>query len=303
MNKLPVAETIIESFKFPIAHFGALLRRTGFIVVVLVATGIYFNSYLVEQQLRVIGTPDQGQFFSLMMLVSGLLIVFVYSNFLLGSIQVYGEHAFSRKLFSFGGRELRFLLLIPLNMAIGIAALIVLILVGVIFGGAFGAGGAPDANREIVGASTFFAMLGYIVIWVICAVRLSPIFGFIAIENRFAVRDAWRASKGNFWRIASTMILLSIIASILMIPGYLIGALLFPLDLDAIGQIDTQSPGGLLLLFTEFSASMQKWSYFVLPFAIYVYYVMAIALGKIYFTLTQKSNAQVDKEKLEPMLR
>jgi hypothetical protein len=303
MNKLPVAESIIESVKFPITHFGALFRRTGLIGVVLLATGIFFSPYLAEQQLGAIGTPDQGQSFSLMMLFSLFLLVFVYSNFLLGSIQVYCEHAFGKKLFSFGSRELRFLLLIPLNLAIGMIALVVLILVGLILGGIFGTSSGSEANREIVGASTFFAMLGYFVFWIICAVRLSPLFGFIAIENRFAVRDAWRASKGNFWRIAITMILLSIVVSTLMIPGYIVGALMFPLDLEALGQIDTQSPDAVLLVATELFASMQKWSYFVLPFAIYGYFVIAIAFGKVYFTLTQKSKSQVDEEKIEPMLR
>jgi len=231
LDKLPVAKIAAESLKFPITHLRALMRRTGIALGMLV---VGVGAVLTIIMLSVGQEAPGGELAAAMLIgLPVLVLVFFVCQSMLanGALQVVLDHPLGKVSFSFGGRELRYLLFIPFGFALlvvaGLIFTTVTIVAGLIFGGpsALSGDGANPFGFVIAG-------LGFFAFFLFLMVRLLPLYGFIAIENRFAVVDAWDLSRGHFWRMLGTLLLVGLAASLIsgiinstMPPTFLIGLL------------------------------------------------------------------------------
>jgi hypothetical protein len=214
MTKLPVAKIAGESLKFPIMNVRALVRRTSAALCILVfgvgaAIALTFFSVNGDSTEREIAT-------AVFMGVPVIAVVFFIGQSMLanGALQVVLDHPLRKVWFSFGERELRFLLFVPFSFALlsaaGLIFAIVATLVTMMIGGTDALSG-DDANP----LGFILAGLGCFLFFFFVMVRLMPLYGFVAIENRFAVVDAWNLSRGHFWRILGTVLLVGLAASLI----------------------------------------------------------------------------------------
>jgi len=214
MTKLPVAQIAAESLKFPIMNVRALIQRTGAALSILV---IGIGAIIAITFFSVSGESSESELATAVFLgVPVIAVVFFIGQSMLanGALQVVLDHPLGKTWFSFGEREFRFLLFVPFSFgllsAVGLIFAIVAALLTMITGGSSALSG-DDANPlwfalAGVGGFLFFFYLIF---------RLLPLYGFIAIENRFAVVDAWNLSKGHFWRILGTVLLVGLAASLI----------------------------------------------------------------------------------------
>lgn len=214
MKKLPVAQIAADSLKFPIMNVRALARRTSAALGILV---IGVGAVIAITFFSVSGDSTESEIATAVLLsVPVIVVVFFVGQSMLanGALQVVLDHPLGQTWFSFGGREFRFLLFVPFSVgllsAIGLIFAIISALLTFVSGGSDALSG-DNANPlwfALAGAGCFFLFF-YIM------VRLLPLYGFIATENRFAVVDAWNLSKGRFWRMLGTVLLVGLAVSLI----------------------------------------------------------------------------------------
>ena len=261
----------------------------------LVLSSVFAVPVLLENQMANIEAQEFGTHLTLMFLFVLAMIVLFYSNLLNGTIQVMARHSMAKRSLAFAGRELRFLMLIPFSLVVALASTIGFIILSVVVSIITGEE-VRDLNRKLVVGVFPIGALVWFFFWVWLNIRLAPLFGFIALENRFAVRDAWRASRGNFWRIFAIIFLVWVGCLVITIPGYVLGAIFVPIDLSGLAGFDLNSSESVRKLM-ELSQYMQRWNNFVLPFSIYGLFAITAAIGKVYLTLVPSSNA--DEKNME----
>ncbi|MDF1846289.1 MAG: hypothetical protein P1U69_03725 [Parvibaculaceae bacterium] len=214
MTKIPVAQIAADSLKFPIMNVRALARRTGAALGILV---IGVGAIIMTTFFSVGGESSESEIATAIFLsVPVIAVVFFVGQSMLanGALQVVLDHPLGKTWFSFGERELRFLLFVPFSFgllsAAGLVFAIVAALLTMITGGSSALSG-DDANPLwfVIAGVGCFLFFFYLI------VRLLPLYGFIAIENRFAVVDAWNLSKGHFWRMLGTVLLVGLAASLI----------------------------------------------------------------------------------------
>ena len=150
--------------------------------------------------------------------------------------------------FRFGGREWRVigaaLLWFLLFMAVyfGLTIIIALLTGGIMAATMAGGepGGAAFAVVGIVSVVAMFATLGFVVFFLVRTMLFIPM---AAIENRIALADAWRATKGNFWRLLAVGLLLYLIAFALYIAFFAVAAVVAGVGMG--GDIGAGLSGGL----------------------------------------------------------
>lgn len=106
--------------------------------------------------------------------------------------------------FALGGREIRYfaarllytILIIVATVVIGAVGAGVAILTMGVWQSA--AGGAGEAVIVVLGGA---AVVWLVIVWLWVVLRFMPVLPIAAVENRIAFGDAWRLTKGNFWRM------------------------------------------------------------------------------------------------------
>ncbi len=286
MKKIPVAQIAAESLKFPIMNVRALLRRTGIPLAILV---IGVGAVLAITFFSVSGESTGSEIATAVALgVPIVAIVFFFGQSMLsnGALQVILDHPLGKVWFTFGKRELRYLLFLPFSFAmfsaVGVLFAILASLLTLLAGGPDALSG-DDANPIgfVLAGLVCFLFFFYVML------RLLPLYGFIAIENRFAIVDAWNLSRGNFWRILGTILLVSLAASLIssvvnttMPPTVLIGLL----DIEGISDapgMPAEQPIGVQALQILIFASIQ------IAVLAYTIFATFAAYGLIYKALKE----------------
>lgn len=281
MSKLPVAEIISESMKFPFVNFLKLLKRT---IVAIVLFPIALISALV------IAAPANGtdaaiqesapQLAMVLLLFIPVFLV-IMATVHNGVIQICNDHPLGDRWFSLGSREARLLLYLPLSFGIMALALLLSAMFGGIAGIMFG--GSEDANviGYLVGIPIFIA------VGVFLSYRLIPLSGFIAVENEFAVSKAWDASRGNFWRILGSVFAVLLLWSVLFMGLQTVAAVLTGGEIaQSVMTFETQEEQKLSL--TELSPLAIFITLLFLPAQLMFYGSSLAVYGYIYKHLSQE---------------
>ncbi len=266
LKKLPVIEIVIEALKFPWVKFVPLLRRTGLSLAILIGISVLLSVVIPTPDVAT-ATPEDIQRQVMFSFLIGLpIIMLVYAIFINGSIQVVTGHPLGTKIFSFGGREIRFLLFIPLFIAIAAAVGTLTYLVFLATSG---------SGFEFVSIIVFFVALYWL------AMRLTPLYGFVAIENRFAVREAWAASRGKALRIFGIWLLFLLICLVLLIPIAAISYAFLLNDLQTAIEAVNNGEDSLVLI-DEMNRSSAVLNLILLPVNVYLFFAIFGAMGLIY---------------------
>lgn len=287
MNKLPVIETVIESFKFPITRLGPLLKRTLVSVALLIGATVLFTLTFADGLIDVSEDGLRGSALS----IFGVAFLVMFASILMllnGAIQVALRDPMGNRWFSFGGRELRYLLFFPLAIVIYLA----LGAIGAVlfFIGNTLSGAGLTGEGALGGLGIWLAAPVCFILFVFIGIRLMPLYGFIAIENRFDVAGAWRASYRNFWRILVVLFVVAIAQSVLLVLGSLIAGLITPIPetaLDASGAAGDLEPAALAMMLLAAGAIQ-------LPIFLYTSFASLGLYGFIYKYLATKPLTEPD---------
>jgi hypothetical protein len=105
--------------------------------------------------------------------------------------------------FTLGPREIRYFVARLLYVV-----LIILVTIAVVAAGAGvaaiavgGVGAAEDQAKALVIAPAIALGVMLALVWLWVVLRFLPVLPIAAVENRIAFGDAWKMTKGNFWRI------------------------------------------------------------------------------------------------------
>ena len=122
--------------------------------------------------------------------------------------------------FAIGGREIRYFIV---RLLYTILAIVVTVFVGAIGAGVvvLAVGAVETVTGE--GSAVVMALVGALVLWLILIwlwilLRFLPVLPIAAVENRIAFGDAWKMTKGNFWRLLlSGAMFIAILQGVLMV--------------------------------------------------------------------------------------
>jgi hypothetical protein len=122
--------------------------------------------------------------------------------------------------FAIGGREIRYFIV---RLLYTILAIVVTVFLGAIGAGVvvLAIGAVETVTGE--GSAVVMALVGALVLWLILIwlwilLRFLPVLPIAAVENRIAFGDAWKMTKGNFWRLLlSGAMFIAILQGVLMV--------------------------------------------------------------------------------------
>ncbi|MGK2739721.1 hypothetical protein ACSHT0_02410 [Tepidicaulis sp. LMO-SS28] len=203
MNKLPVWNTAWRGIIFPVTHFVPLVRRLALTIAFLAALLVFQMAVLPSLFLS-------GTLSAEMLVLAGFILVplyvVLYLNLFTGPLGVAIGTPEGRKLFGLGKVELLFVgYMLLLVCGYMISYLPILIFVGA---GAMLAG--QDSGNTGAAIGMIFLLVPVILaFWVWLIVRLLPVLGVIADQKRLGLAQAWRMSRGNWWRIFACGLILS----------------------------------------------------------------------------------------------
>ncbi len=205
------------------------------------------------------------------------------SNIFLGTIQLQGEHKGAKSLYKLGLRELRFLAVYALFAFLPGLSVVEIAIANLLSDLHFGIN-----NYEILGNSFFLVFAALLLMTKIAVfIRLAPTFGFIAMENKIAVRDSWHLTREKFWSLFRFGVVVYIAVQLIPVPGYIVGAIFFPLDTSEIFKTNASFFEMYLDFHLEMAKTMPSWAPFILPLNIFAQFVSAAALGRIYFSIKE----------------
>ena len=130
----------------------------------------------------------------------------------------------------------------------------VVVFMGLVLGVAMGAAqGKPDDVGPAAGLLAMLVMLGAIVGCIYFGVRLAPAAATSIAKRRFAFFDAWKVTKGRFWALLGSYVLLFLMYFVgIIILGVIAGT---AMGFGLFGQMQTgakpQSIDGVLALFAS----------------------------------------------------
>ncbi len=122
--------------------------------------------------------------------------------------------------FALGPRELRyFATQFFYGMIIAISAMVMVAVVAGVIGLTAVASQAIDGRASaLIIAPGAFAAIWVFLVWLWIILRLLPVLPIAAVENRISFGDAWKMTKGQFWRLLlSGAMFVSILQSVIFI--------------------------------------------------------------------------------------
>ena len=234
MNKIPVNQTVAESYGFVLGSLGKLIGLIWLPILIL-TVGSYFT--LIPYFSGMAESLESGDMSQQALLFLRVLAIDVVMILLFAVIAV----AITREIlnpakgisyvhFSFGMTELRvvggFFALIMLMMTF-IFGLLLIGMVALIAVKA--AGGAALNAQQAISAIGLIWLIGFLAIFFLL-VRLSFLMVPAAVaEGGFGIEQSWKLTKGSFWRIfviaLATIIPLTLVAAVAEIiilgPGFI----------------------------------------------------------------------------------
>lgn len=243
MSKIPVFDTVGETYSFSFRHYLKLFAVTWLPMLIATAVSIYMmKTYIPEsmailkQQISSPGTPavhPMAGWIGLIELVMMLLLVMMSVGI---TKEVLGVREGPRFVyFRFGADELRLLAGFVIVVLILFVALVLASVVAAVVGIAAMHGAAqqnPSAMAGLVGP----IMLVLYLIALYFVVRFSFFLPAVVVaEKRIGLGRAWELSKGNFWRIFAIGLLIWI--PIIVVEVVLLGVILGPSISDGLANL------------------------------------------------------------------
>jgi hypothetical protein len=239
MNKIPVGQTIEQSYAFVFGRYLSLLGVVWLPMVLTAGLSLLYARWSygawtivppesMSPQMAIRAVP-----FSLLLSAVMMAIIIVIG---MGVVrEAVGTRSGPRFVyFRFGSDELRaagaaILLVIGLYIVL-IVAIIVSGVIGAIVIGVHGATNGAKHDPTLLGIQILgFIGMGALVASVVC-IYFGARFGFLlvpatAAEHRFALERSWELTKGNFWRALTVIIatFIPVIAVHLIVIGFTLG--------------------------------------------------------------------------------
>ena len=215
MNKIPVTQTVLESYRFTFGGLGKVIGLIWLPIVILTVGGYftlvpYFSS--MAGALDAGDTSQQGALllrqlaFEFVAIVLIVVIAVAITREILNPVR---RPPFLR--FALGPTEFRTIGgFIGLFMLL-IVFLVVLTIIGLVIGFAVSAvlpaAGAAAGKGAAAGIGVLAGFIGFCVL-VYVMVRLGFLLvPAVAMEGGFGLERSWRLTKGNFWRIVAIVVL------------------------------------------------------------------------------------------------
>ncbi|MGA7713609.1 MAG: hypothetical protein WCA81_17045 [Rhizomicrobium sp.] len=233
MNKIPVIQTVAESYRFILGSLGQVIGLI-WLPVLFLTVGSYFAMILclpgMADSLES-GDISQQALWSLRLLAFDVAMIVLLSVIAVAVTReiLNPAKSISYVHFSFGMTELRVvggffgLIMLMMTFVFGLLVIGMVALIAV-KAGAAGALGAQQALSAI----GLIWLIGFLAIFFML-VRL----GFLMVpsavaEGGFGIEQSWKLTKGNFWRIMvialSTIIPLTLVAvvaeNVILGPGF-----------------------------------------------------------------------------------
>jgi hypothetical protein len=220
--KTPILRPASEAVLFGFERIGMMIR-IGWLPIVL-SIGLYAASFLLlvgsggfpvidasgdpEAVFEgLLSSPGFAGFYFLQASVLPLLVSLILSCVYVAATRAatLAEYEPPRLPFYFalGGRELRYfvtrilyaLLIIAATVAIGgVAAAVILAAIA-------GGQGVDGQAKALVIAPAAALGVALFILWMWVLLRFLPVLPIAAVENRISFGDAWKMTKGNFWRL------------------------------------------------------------------------------------------------------
>jgi hypothetical protein len=212
-----------KAISFPFRKFGTLLGLG--LIPALITVGAIFIAFAIFSQLSKM--PPTMWFLGLVLSVSiSVVYLMLVSIFAVGihRLIVRGEKP-GVVIFRFGRYELVYA-----------AVVVFFILASTIVEEALGritsayAGGPSWLLRDMwvqlgvspiivkYGLAVLYGVVLFVVIWI--SVRLGLALPHAAVAGRFSLRQSWEATRGNFWRLVATYLVLLIVSLLIYIPFF-----------------------------------------------------------------------------------
>ena len=215
MNKIPVAQTVAESYRFV---FGGLGKVIGLIwlPIIILTVGGYFT--MVPYFSGMAGALESGDVsqqgslllrelaFEIVMIVLVAMIAVAITREILNPVR---RPSFLR--FALGPAEFRVVGGLIALFFLMIVFIIILVIVGLVIGFAVSAvlpaAGAAAGSKGAAGIGAVVGAvgcLGLIYVMVRLGFLLVPA---VAMEGGYGLERSWKLTKGNFWRIMAVVLL------------------------------------------------------------------------------------------------
>ena len=302
VRALPVIETLSGSISFVFQNFGALLKIASLPILIaslLQLVSVYIQKIIFGNILQAVdGHPEelyQAVSFSnfglgslgilVLSLLAYLPVVAFMTRWHRHGIIINGPEPRWFEL-SFNRGEWRFLGYSALLFIVAVVAISSIYVLALIF----------ENSPEMGGSVGFLAfVLVLIFLWVVF-VRTTLVFPAAAIGARAGLKDSWRATKGNFFRITMVYALLLVVMFIFMfVWGLVSNLLLAPLGLTL--MVDTAAPDPLGNLVPAFASAIIV----NLPLTIITTACWVSALSAVFVYLTRSDDeAQGVQETANP---
>lgn len=238
--KTPILRPATEAVLFGFERIGMAIRIAWLPVVIVI--GLYTVSFarLVgfgsfdsvdifggdpQEAIRSLASsPDFVAFCmwqsALLSLLASLILSCVYVALTRASTLADYEPPKLPFYFAFGGRELRYFIVRLLYALLIIFATLILAAAGagVAAFAAAGFGAVEGEAKALIVAPTAAVGVLLFLVWLWVLLRFLPALPIAAVENRIAFGDAWKMTKGNFWRLLlSGVMFLAILEAVLFV--------------------------------------------------------------------------------------
>lgn len=221
--KTPILRPATEAVLFGFERIGMVIRIAWLPIVV--AIGVYAGSFFMllgasafdnlpvsvdhpEQTVEaILKSPGFAAFYALNSILLPLLVSLILSCVYVAVTRASTLAAYEPPnlpfYFALGPREIRYFIARLLYVV-----LIILVTIAIAAAGAgvaaLAIGGIEAAEGQakalvIAPAAAIGVWLALVWLWVL--LRFLPVLPIAAVENRIAFGDAWRMTKGNFWRL------------------------------------------------------------------------------------------------------
>ena len=240
--KLPVGDTISFIMRFAATNIGLLLRVAWLPVVAsLAGSALIFGAFgltdLAALQDDAMPAEPDAELMALGYLLSFVGMLLFVPGFVIVTRKAAGGYAPPRGPFAgfrFGGRELRVIGAAILWYLLFVAFYIAAVLVFAVLGGGFFALAMSGESAMIgMGLVMVIAMLALFGGLIFLFVRTMLFVPMAAVENRIALGDAWRATRGNFWRLLAVGLVLYAALTGIYLVFAIIGVALFGIGGEA----------------------------------------------------------------------
>lgn len=238
--KTPILRPATEAVLFGFERIGMVIRIAWLPIVLsiglyVLAFGLLVGGHVsmaqdfdIENPERMLeglsASPDFMTFYilqgTLLPLLASLILSCVYVAATRASTLAEYEPPNLPFYFALGERELRYF---AARLLYAILIIVLMLVIGAVVAGVVALTIGTVGSLEGEGAAIVIALAAAVCIWLVLIwlwviLRFLPVLPIAAVENRIAFGDAWKMTKGNFWRLLlSGAMFLAILEGVLFV--------------------------------------------------------------------------------------